>query len=140
MISGRFVNLFYDFSPLCGTPVTPRDDRPESSTEICRLPMWYLFVNLRSWLEYNSAVILDFFFVFYLVLLIEHPILRILNILFCFLLFEYFFHVKVLNQYQNTPKNANITRYINKKKHFATPWIGEIEIRDSYNWVFGELN
>ena len=32
-----------------------------------------------------------------------------------------FFQIKVLNQYQNTPKNVNITRYIKKKKHFATP-------------------
>ena len=36
--------------------------------------------------------------------------------IFCFLLFEYFFQIKVLNYYQNTPKNANITRYIKKKK------------------------
>ena len=35
--------------------------------------------------------------------------------IFC-LLFEYFFQIKVLNQYQNTPKNANITCYIQKKK------------------------
>ena len=36
------------------------------------------------------------------------------------LLFEYFFQIKVLNL--NTPKNANITHYIKKKKkHFATP-------------------
>ena len=33
---------------------------------------------------------------------------------FVYLLFEYFFQIKVLNQYQNTPKNANITRYIKK--------------------------
>ena len=26
-----------------------------------------------------------------------------------------------------------------KKKHFATPYIGEIEIRDLENWVFYEL-
>ena len=35
---------------------------------------------------------------------------------FVSLLFEYFFQIKVLNQYQNTPKNANITRYIKNKK------------------------
>ena len=40
---------------------------------------------------------------------------------FVCLLFEYFFQIKVLNQYQNTSKNANIMRYIEKKKHFATP-------------------
>jgi hypothetical protein len=34
---------------------------------------------------------------------------------FIHLLFEYFFQIKVLNQYQNAPKNANITRYIKKK-------------------------
>ena len=40
---------------------------------------------------------------------------------FVCLLFEYFFQIKVLNQYQNTPKSANITHYIKKKKkHFAT--------------------
>ena len=27
-----------------------------------------------------------------------------------------------------------------KKKHFATPQIGEIKIRDSNNWVFDEMN
>ena len=32
------------------------------------------------------------------------------------LLFLYFSRIKVLNQYQNTPKNANINRYIKKKK------------------------
>ena len=32
------------------------------------------------------------------------------------LLFEYFSQIKVLNQYQNTPKNANITRYIKKER------------------------
>ena len=31
---------------------------------------------------------------------------------FVYLLFEYFFQIKVLDEYQNTPKNANITRYI----------------------------
>ena len=35
---------------------------------------------------------------------------------FVYLLFEYFFQIKVLNQQQNTPKNANTTRYIKKKK------------------------
>ena len=40
---------------------------------------------------------------------------------FVCLLFEYFFQIKVLNQYQNTPINANVTRYIKKKKHFVTP-------------------
>ena len=35
---------------------------------------------------------------------------------FVCLLFEYFFQIKVLNWYQNTPKNANITPYIEKKK------------------------
>ena len=35
---------------------------------------------------------------------------------FVCLLFEYFFQTKVINQYQNTPKNANITRHIKKKK------------------------
>ena len=35
---------------------------------------------------------------------------------FAYLLFEGFFQLKVLNQYQNTPKNANITRHINEKK------------------------
>ena len=28
MILGRFVNLFGDLRPVCGTPGTPRDDRP----------------------------------------------------------------------------------------------------------------
>ena len=28
-----------------------------------------------------------------------------------------FFHIKFVNWYQNTPKNANITHYIKKKKH-----------------------
>ena len=36
---------------------------------------------------------------------------------FVCLLFEYFFQIKVLNQYQNIPKIANITRYIKKKKN-----------------------
>ena len=35
---------------------------------------------------------------------------------FVCLLFEYFFQIKVLNQYPNTPKNASITHYIKKKK------------------------
>ena len=34
-----------------------------------------------------------------------------------YFVFEYFFQIKVLNQYQNTPKNANITRYIKKEKN-----------------------
>ena len=36
----------------------------------------------------------------------------------CFvcLLFEYFFQIKVLNWYQNKPKNDSISRYIKKKK------------------------
>ena len=38
---------------------------------------------------------------------------------FVCVLFEYFFQIKVLNQCQNTPKNANITCYI-EKTHFAT--------------------
>ena len=38
---------------------------------------------------------------------------------FVCLLFEYFFQIKVLNQYQNTLKNANITHYIKKKKKNA---------------------
>ena len=50
----------------------------------------------------------------YLVQLIEHPILRILNILFVYF-FEYFIQIKVLNWYENAPKNANITHYIKKK-------------------------
>ena len=41
--------------------------------------------------------------------------------IFCLFTFWVFFQIKVLNWYQNTPKNANITRYIKKKKHFATP-------------------
>ena len=37
-----------------------------------------------------------------------------------------------LNEYQNIPKNDNITLYNKKKKkHFATPSIGEIEIWNS---------
>ena len=67
----------------------------------------------------------------YLVQLNEHPILRIRNILFVYFS-SIFSQIKVLNQYQNTPKNANVTCYIKKKKkHFATPWIWEIEILDS---------
>ena len=34
---------------------------------------------------------------------------------FVCLLLEYFFQVSILNQYQNTPKNVNITRYIKRK-------------------------
>ena len=34
---------------------------------------------------------------------------------FVCLLYEYFFQIKVLNWYHNTPKNANITRCIKKK-------------------------
>ena len=50
----------------------------------------------------------------YLVQLMEHPILWIPKILLvCFL--SIFFQVKVLDWYKNTPKNANITRYIKKK-------------------------
>ena len=30
--------------------------------------------------------------------------------------FEYFFEIKFLNWYQNTPKNAKVTRYVKKKK------------------------
>ena len=52
----------------------------------------------------------------YLVQLIDHPILRIPNIFFVYILFEYFFPIKVLNQYQYTPKNTDMTRYIKKKK------------------------
>ena len=53
----------------------------------------------------------------YLVQLMEDPILRILNILLHSLLSEYFFQIKVLNQYQiRTPKNANVTCYIKNKK------------------------
>ena len=40
---------------------------------------------------------------------------------FVCLLFEYFFQIKVLNQYQNSPKNANITRYIKRKKTLCNP-------------------
>ena len=36
---------------------------------------------------------------------------------FVCLLFEYFFQIKFLNWYQNTPKNAKVTRYVKKKKH-----------------------
>ena len=39
--------------------------------------------------------------------------------IFVYLLLEYFFQIKVFNQYQNTPKNSNITIYI-KKTHFVT--------------------
>ena len=35
---------------------------------------------------------------------------------FVFLLFEYLFQIKVLNQHQNTPKKDKITRYIKKNK------------------------
>ena len=35
---------------------------------------------------------------------------------FVYLLFECLFQIKVMNQYRYTPKNANITRYIKKKK------------------------
>ena len=35
---------------------------------------------------------------------------------FVCLLSEYFFKIKVLNSYQNTLKNAIITRYVKKKK------------------------
>ena len=42
--------------------------------------------------------------------------------IFCLFL-RVFFHTKVLNQYQNTPKKANITFTLKrkKKKHFPTP-------------------
>ena len=51
----------------------------------------------------------------YLVQLIEHLILQITNILFIYFLSN-FFQIKVLNKYQNTLKNVNITRYIERKK------------------------
>ena len=55
----------------------------------------------------------------YLVQLIKHPIFRIPKFLFIY--FWVFFQIQVLNQYQNTPKTANITCYIKKKKNFAIP-------------------
>ena len=48
--------------------------------------------------------------------------------------FEYFFQIKVLNQYQNAPKNANITSYIKKKKTLCKTlnW-------GNWNWGFIKL-
>ena len=49
----------------------------------------------------------------YLLQLIKQPITnsKFCNEFFVYLLFEYFYQVKVLNYYHNTPKNANITLY-----------------------------
>ena len=54
----------------------------------------------------------------YLLQLIKQPITnsKFCNEFFVYLLFEYFYQVKVLNYYHNTPKNANITLYIKKIK------------------------
>ena len=52
----------------------------------------------------------------YLIQLIKHPIE---SGIFCLFTFWLFFPDKILNQYQNTPQNANITRHIRKKKAFC---------------------
>ena len=61
-----------------------------------------------------------------LVQLIEHPILRIPNILFGYL-FEVFFQIEFLIYNQNSPKNANVTHYIKKETTLQYLKLGKLK-------------
>jgi len=57
----------------------------------------------------------------YLIQLIEHPILQIPNILFAYFLSIFSRKKFSINIKICTPKNANITCYNEKKKHYVAP-------------------
>ena len=121
------------------TKITTREDFSYVCTSTVLIPAGEEIVTNYVWVHHMFSRILSFLFVIggflrksfcflrknnnlYWGVVFDHQlwIPNFCNNFFVYLLSEYFYQVKVLNQYHNTPKNANTTLYTRKKTHCNT--------------------